>query len=532
MPDESDALGSLESGLDRPTSSGKGWDQFATNEQLFGLTTDFDEEIYTTRLDRTRADYKSREREAIRIAHEIQNTPFLNSHVGEERQEVADDDDAGMDEEDRYGAVLRPTGAPGKYVPPYLRGKTEASPPVKQRAADSSMAPEPTPRAPAPPAAGVQDDLAAAGSAAMRSNNAKAAAALAKLNIRMTSHSPAAEPTRQPLAKAALPPSAASGGGSPGLAADPAITALSKQPSASTSSKLANLRGLKHRSDVAALNKPMADITEKLNSERERIHLHKQALLKDRMSDLVKFHKSFKLNTPMPEDVAEIIRARKKSPVQSVGLGASSNSGETTSDSGKASSSSNTVPAPPNTCKMASASPEPVVLPEKPTAALSESEGALSILSHEEVAATSDKAAVVTPEAKINPNEAVESVAAAATANATATAITSDSSADLKGPAAEPKQGDKKTSFKFNAKASLFKPSAAASPFVPKLSAPSSRASSSAGVSEFNPFFGRRVLKRAPVSLWGDIFKTTEHRPDSDDAPIWPFGVRTYRSQF
>ncbi|KAJ2332723.1 poly(A)-binding protein binding protein, partial [Coemansia sp. RSA 2681] len=103
VPDENDALASMESGLDHAVDSSKGWDQFATNEQLFGLTTDFDEEIYTTRLDRTRADYKAREREAIRIAQEIQSTPFQNSHVAEERQELAADDDGGMDEEDRYG---------------------------------------------------------------------------------------------------------------------------------------------------------------------------------------------------------------------------------------------------------------------------------------------------------------------------------------------------------------------------------------------------------------------------------------------
>lgn len=54
-----------------PESNSSSWDQFAANEQLFGLTTDFNEEFYTTKLDRSRADFKERERQAIAIANEI-----------------------------------------------------------------------------------------------------------------------------------------------------------------------------------------------------------------------------------------------------------------------------------------------------------------------------------------------------------------------------------------------------------------------------------------------------------------------------
>lgn len=47
------------------------WDQFAANEKLFGVKTQFDENLYTTKLDRSAADFKEREREAQRIANEI-----------------------------------------------------------------------------------------------------------------------------------------------------------------------------------------------------------------------------------------------------------------------------------------------------------------------------------------------------------------------------------------------------------------------------------------------------------------------------
>lgn len=54
------------------TSSGdNNWNQFTANEKLFGVTTSFDEDVYTTKLDRTAPDYKERERKAQRIANEI-----------------------------------------------------------------------------------------------------------------------------------------------------------------------------------------------------------------------------------------------------------------------------------------------------------------------------------------------------------------------------------------------------------------------------------------------------------------------------
>ncbi|KAJ1900043.1 poly(A)-binding protein binding protein, partial [Kickxella alabastrina] len=349
VPDESVELGGLESGLEHPATGGQSWDQFATNEQLFGLTTDFDEEIYTTKLDRTRADYKEREREAIRIAQEIQSTPFANSHVAEERQEVAGDDSGTMDEEDRYGAVLRPSGAPGKYVPPYLRGKADAAPAAKQPAlskaesTESTEAPQSQPqsqsqsqRSSASPAAS-----AAQANASAAPNNAVAAAALAKLNIVMTGHSSLQKPsdavattTTTTTATATAmgpgtPGSASRNAVSPSLAGDPAITALSKPSNIGSGGKLANLRGLKHRTDAAALNKPMADITEKLNSERERIQQHKMALRQTRMSELKEFQKSFKLHTPMPEDLAEIIGVKKKQSLQRSDSESSTSSGNT-----------------------------------------------------------------------------------------------------------------------------------------------------------------------------------------------------------
>ncbi len=51
--------------------TGGTWDQFATNEKLFGVTTSFNEDEYTTKLDRSAKDFKEREKRAEKIAAEI-----------------------------------------------------------------------------------------------------------------------------------------------------------------------------------------------------------------------------------------------------------------------------------------------------------------------------------------------------------------------------------------------------------------------------------------------------------------------------
>lgn len=88
--------------LSNNTQGTGNWDQFAANEKLFGLKTDFNEEIYTTKLDRQAAHIKAKEAEADRIAREIMASPTSNLHLAEERgKEVA------VDEESLYGAVIR-----------------------------------------------------------------------------------------------------------------------------------------------------------------------------------------------------------------------------------------------------------------------------------------------------------------------------------------------------------------------------------------------------------------------------------------
>ncbi|KAI5784584.1 hypothetical protein EDC01DRAFT_618501, partial [Geopyxis carbonaria] len=125
QPDESADSGlSLE---EQNAGRGQGWNQFEANERLFGVTSDFDENIYTTQLDRSHPQYQQREAKAAKIAAEIEGstTAGVSAHVAEERGHAPDD--SGMDEEDKYSGVQRALSAsnnPNKYTPPARRAPT------------------------------------------------------------------------------------------------------------------------------------------------------------------------------------------------------------------------------------------------------------------------------------------------------------------------------------------------------------------------------------------------------------------------
>lgn len=97
--------------------NGNSWDQFAVNEKLFGVKTNFNEDLYTTKLDRSAADFKEREKKAQKIANEIigvsgsvlagmltsnmsSKGATTNPHIAEERQ-MNSVDDSGVNEEDK-----------------------------------------------------------------------------------------------------------------------------------------------------------------------------------------------------------------------------------------------------------------------------------------------------------------------------------------------------------------------------------------------------------------------------------------------
>lgn len=60
----------------------RNWDQFETNEMLFGVKSTFNEELYTTKLERG-PQMKELEKEASRIAREIEGEVTQDLHLAE-----------------------------------------------------------------------------------------------------------------------------------------------------------------------------------------------------------------------------------------------------------------------------------------------------------------------------------------------------------------------------------------------------------------------------------------------------------------
>ena len=79
------------------------WDQFKANEELFNVTANYDETVYTTALDHSNISRQDQLR-AAELARAIESSVTTNMHLAEERGHVMNQD---YDEEDRYAGVLK-----------------------------------------------------------------------------------------------------------------------------------------------------------------------------------------------------------------------------------------------------------------------------------------------------------------------------------------------------------------------------------------------------------------------------------------
>ncbi|KAH0925909.1 hypothetical protein HID58_018165 [Brassica napus] len=96
----------LENVFDDPWK--RGWNQFEVNETLFGVTSTFDEELYTTKLERGPRT-RELEEQALRIAGEIEGENTRDLHVAEERGlQLSGKFD--IDEETKYSSVCPANG--------------------------------------------------------------------------------------------------------------------------------------------------------------------------------------------------------------------------------------------------------------------------------------------------------------------------------------------------------------------------------------------------------------------------------------
>ncbi|KAL3185926.1 hypothetical protein MRX96_028797 [Rhipicephalus microplus] len=109
-------------GLDDPPLDGEdtnGWDaneMFKTNAEKYGVTTSYDSALssYTVKLEPKNTDeYKLQEAKASKIAQEIESNPVFKKRIEMENG----------DEEDKYSAVVRPSGDNAPQGARYVRRK-------------------------------------------------------------------------------------------------------------------------------------------------------------------------------------------------------------------------------------------------------------------------------------------------------------------------------------------------------------------------------------------------------------------------
>ncbi|KAJ5151904.1 hypothetical protein N7492_010199 [Penicillium capsulatum] len=241
--------------LESSTGDTTGWDQFETNERLFGASTNYDENLYTTRIDRSDPSYRHKQAEAARIAREIEGTAVDNSHMREERG-LAVPDTGDQDEEDKYSGVRRDpqtfqplvSGQPNKYTPPARRqGGAPPTGPVKQPV---------TTQAPAKDIPATEKQAA---------------------------------PATKPAPDVDQPVSAAK-------AASPA--APGKRPGPENATANVETEVLDHFRQFANSEKL------KMQERRRNQATHDRTI---KLNELMKFSKNFKLSTPVPKDLVPIL---------------------------------------------------------------------------------------------------------------------------------------------------------------------------------------------------------------------------------
>jgi hypothetical protein len=295
-PTEIDPSLTLES-----TGRSSEWDQFSTNERLFGVKSNYDETFYTTTIDRSDPQYTQKAARAEKIAREIEASSALNSHVREERGGHTAADEGG-DEEDKYSGVRRDfpqlsSGQPNKYTPPARRAPaaqvTVPGAPVDPAIISSSIA--------RPDSASKPLQRAASPAAQKATTPEPAKSELPKTTAASTS----VETPKDAVPKSDVKTASAS----------KPVTEQLQKPSSTLKSTVAAIPPRKTGRPHDATTNVEHDLldsfkqfsaAEKLRmSERQRVIARENKAVK--LNDLKKFAQNFKLSTPVPSDLVPIL---------------------------------------------------------------------------------------------------------------------------------------------------------------------------------------------------------------------------------
>lgn len=295
-----DAGYEVDESLEKP-SAGGAWDQFAENERLFGLKTDYDENIYTTAIDKSHPQYKERLAAAERKAREIERTLPTTSHVAEERVMDFVGGEDQRDEEDKYSGVRRQDFPPlaardNKYTPPARRAPTGQATvkgvPVDPAIISSQLKSTPTPKPAQTPKPAESKSQAAAEKPAAPASDKPAAESKAGA---------AAVGSKAPESKADTTSDAKAADAKDGAAARPSATT---NRSASKVGAVPGVTANVER-DVLSSFRNFAT-TQRFMAEKVRTTRAK-ADKEVKLTELKKFAENFKLFTPVPKDLISII---------------------------------------------------------------------------------------------------------------------------------------------------------------------------------------------------------------------------------
>ncbi|KAJ2906260.1 LsmAD domain-containing protein [Zalerion maritima] len=308
---EPESTDGMDMSLEGPSNSGP-WDQFAENERRFGVKTDYDETMYTTAIDRSHPQYKQRLLDAEKKAREIQSTAAMTPHVAEERQmDFSSSGGDKGDEEEKYSGVRRQqdfpplsTGGSNKYTPPARRapaGQSNAhgvpvdpaiiSSVVKGAGKKGGQAKPEDGKAPIPSPAAKTTSPAPA----TETKSAELSKAVPKTDS-MPAESKTAESSK-PADQTAIPLRPAVG--------TAATTATSKPTTAQTKDGVPPSATSTVERDVLNSFKSFA-ANQRLNAAQVR-HNKAKHDKEIKLIELKKFADSFKLSTPVPNDLIGII---------------------------------------------------------------------------------------------------------------------------------------------------------------------------------------------------------------------------------
>ncbi|KAK1908390.1 hypothetical protein P3342_009239 [Pyrenophora teres f. teres] len=303
------------------------WDQFSTNERLFGVKSNYDENLYTTTINKNDPQYAERAARAEKIAREIEGSTATNSHIREERGGYNPADDNG-DEEDKYSGVRRDypslaSGQSNRYTPPARRAPaaqaTVPGAPVDPAIISSSVArpgSQAAQRAASPatttPATTTTPAAAAAAAAPTTTAAAATVAATATATAATTAATTAAvpEPAKLPETAKETPKAAPKA-----VDAHKAITEQLQKPSSAIKSGVAAIPPRKSGRPHDATTNVEHDLLDSFKqfsaAEKLRISDRQRAFAREnkavKLNDLKKFAQNFKLSTPVPSDLVPIL---------------------------------------------------------------------------------------------------------------------------------------------------------------------------------------------------------------------------------